>query len=67
MNSQNEVKHEPTINELLLMISKLEERIYALEHKQHKNSGIHLTGAPKSAKSYYENKKKELERLGGDK
>ncbi len=67
MNIEKEAHYEPTISELLLIISKLEERILALEHKQHKNSGIHLTGAPKSAKSYYENKKKELERLGGDK
>lgn len=64
-NTQRE--HTPTINELLFIISKLEARIEALEHRQQKHQGIHLSGAPKSAKTYYDNKKKERERLEGDK
>jgi hypothetical protein len=56
------MSYEPTIADLMLMINRLEARIEILETKQNvQRAGIHLSGSPKVAQKFYEDKKKEIE------
>lgn len=66
------MQKEPTIAELVLMISNLEGRIEALEERARRSkAGVVLTGAKRNDQMFYERKQAELQVLrktqGGDK
>lgn len=57
------MKENMSLNELILYVSKLEERIEELENKTINRSGVVLTGVNKAAMTYYDEKKRKIKEL----
>jgi hypothetical protein len=60
------MKPDMTMAELVLYVSKLEERIEAIEKKTIKKSGIVLAGARDSYVDFIQEKKKRIGELSGN-
>jgi hypothetical protein len=57
------MEKDMTLSELVLYVSKLEERIETLENKTIKKSGIVLSGVKDSHFEFIEERKKRLKEL----
>lgn len=56
-------QRKPTVEELMFILSRLEERIAVLEQRTEKRSGVVLTGARKTDQAFYAHKQQELAKM----